>query len=419
MPDPLHIDPELSEAARRLRLGIRDDGRDSARKLLEFAERYAVSTQLRDRALVLQMQSKHGAPEGAVDDLVPRMLALVEKIIEDHAAAGGTQAIHRREQLLVRMREHFLRRAPAHDTVFDGRALVKRFRGSDFEFGELDLRLRLGEITGVVGQNAHGKTTMLRIVAGELQPDRGQLAYPLLQQAGETIDWPLVKQSLAFVPQEIPPWSGALSDTLHYEAALHGILGDDNEREVRFIVERLDLGEHLDKRWPQLSGGYKLRFALARALVWKPRLLVMDEPLANLDIKAKNVLLQDVRDLARSYSHPIGVLMSSHELHSLESVCDQMVFLQKGKVLFSGTLSAFGAAFDTNEYEISTTLGAAEVRQRLADTVVHEVREDGVNLLLLTRPDVGHADVLRLLVESGIDVQYFRDNSRSMRRLFE
>jgi ABC-type multidrug transport system ATPase subunit len=271
-----------------------------------------------------------------------------------------------------------------------------------------------------VGQNAHGKTTLLRIVAGELQPNRGEIEYPWLLQGGtHRIDWPSVKRHIAFVPQELPAWQGSLGDTLHYEAALHGLYGQDNERAVSFIVERLGLGRHLDKRWAHLSGGYKVRFALARALVWKPRLLVMDEPLANLDVKAKGVLLQDIRDLARSYSHPIAVILSSHDLHNLESVCGQMLFLNDGQVRYSGDIRSIGAQRSHNEFEVGTSLPLVEIRERLKESFIENVREVGLNLLLCTERQVQSVQVLQLLLERGIDVRYFRDNSTSIRSLFD
>ena len=270
---------------------------------------------------------------------------------------------------------------------------------------ELNLSLRLGQITGVVGQNAHGKTTLLRIVAGELRPDQGNLSYPLFGERGDRIDWVRVKQSLAFVPQELPAWRGSMRDTLHFEAALRGILGDDNEREVNFVVERLGLGEHLDKQWHQLSGGYKLRFALARALVWKPRLLVMDEPLANLDIKAKSMLLQDVRDLASSYRHPIAVVMSSHELYALEAVCEQMVFLNKGDVVYVGPTDAVGSDLERNEYELDTSLKLSELQERLRGAGIEEIREEGVTFVVRTTRSLDAQSLLRMLIDRGVDVR--------------
>ena len=91
-----------------------------------------------------------------------------------------------------------------------------------------------------------------------------------------------------------------LRSNLHYEAAIHGVGRADNEREVDFIVERLGFRGELDKEWHELSGGFRLRFALARALVWKPKLLILDEPLANLDFITQQIVLNDLRHLTDS-----------------------------------------------------------------------------------------------------------------------
>ncbi|HEX2829920.1 MAG TPA: ABC transporter ATP-binding protein [Burkholderiales bacterium] len=386
------------------------------RAFAEFAERYALDPKLRDEAIVLGFTVSAAGERNP--EVAAEMLGLIERIVGDFYQRNGARVLEDRFRKREEANERLRRDSPAGEIAVEARGITKAYRGSDFKLGRLDLTLRLGEVTGVVGQNAHGKTTLLRIIAGELLQDEGTLAYPALGESGESIDWVHVKEQLAYVPQELPPWRGALRATLHFEAAIHGIRGADNEREVNFIVERLGLGEHLDKKWNQLSGGYKLRFALARALVWKPRVLIMDEPLANLDVKAKNVLLQDVRELASSYRYPIAVLMSSHELHSLESVCDQMVFLREGNVLFVGPAEAVAGERTTNEFELGTSIALADLQRRLEGTGVTEVREEGMCYLVTTERHVDPHALLRALLEQGVDISYFRDNSHSVRRLF-
>lgn len=412
-------DPRLTDIADAER-GLRErllGGDDAApRELRHFAEEFAIDPALRDQALLLNLDLA-GADEALRAERLHEMLELVGLIVADYVNSGGDSALRERSRALSHLREQLLRQAPREGRAFAGHGLAKTW-SADFRLAPFDLTLQLGQVTGVVGQNAHGKTTLLRIVAGELRPDEGTMSYPLLQEQSPRIDWVHVKRHVAYVPQDLTPWRGSLRDTLHFEAALHGVLGDDNEREVRFVVERLDLTKHIDKRWGQLSGGTRLRFALARALVWKPRLLVMDEPLANLDVQAKNVLLQDVRDLAASYRYPIAVLMSSHELYALERVCQQMVFLRNGNVVYAGDPSGIARELDFNEYELSSSLGLAELRRRLANSLVDDISEDGVNFMLRTAKAVDHRAVLRLLMERGVDIQHFRDNTHSVRRLF-
>lgn len=418
MPERPVREPDIDQAARELRAEITATGSLPVRAFTEFAERYAVDRTLRDEAVVLGFEISIAAERGeSIADA--DMLSLVERIVADYRQNDGDRAIDARARRQAELRDALERESVAGQIVFQGRGVTKTYPGSGFTLGTLDLTLKLGEITGVVGQNAHGKTTLLRIVAGELRQDEGTLEYPALGEGGSHIDWVRVKSRLAYVPQELSAWRGSLRDTLHFEAAIRGIRGAENEREVKFVIERLALGAHLDKRWNELSGGYKLRFALARALVWKPQVLVMDEPLANLDVKAKNVLLQDVHELASSYRYPIAVLMSSHELHALESVCDQMVFLREGTVVYVGPVDAVAADQTGHQFELGTPLSAAELRQRLEDTGVTDVREEAMTFILTTAQGMDRRQLLETLLARGVDVEYFRDNSRSVRRLFQ
>ncbi|NJO03438.1 MAG: ATP-binding cassette domain-containing protein [Bacteroidia bacterium] len=176
------------------------------------------------------------------------------------------------------------------------------------------------------------------MLAGELAPDRGERCYPGLgQESPKQLDWFKLKMQIAYVPQDLPKWIGNLKQQLHYEASIHGLSGVTNDDAVDYIVARLGLTNHLSKRWEELSGGYKLRFALARAVVWKPRFLIIDEPLANLDVKSQVVFLSDLRSMAKSLRHPICVLISSQHIHELESIVDKLVFLRQGQVLYQGS----------------------------------------------------------------------------------
>ncbi len=157
---------------------------------------------------------------------------------------------------------------PRNELVLEAKNLVKRYPGSNFTLRLEHLELRLGQITGLVGENATGKTTLFRILAGDLAPDAGTLHFSLFDPHNRR-SWPDLKQKIAYVPQELPVWHGSLRDNLRYEAALHGLSGDENSKAADYIVQRLGLGLHLDKNWAQLSGGYKLRFALAKALAGK------------------------------------------------------------------------------------------------------------------------------------------------------
>ncbi|MEO1450980.1 MAG: ABC transporter ATP-binding protein [Bacteroidota bacterium] len=302
--------------------------------------------------------------------------------------------------------------------VFVGQAITKKFVSAKhtFELPPLDIRMRLGEITGVVGENGNGKTTLLRIVAGELNISGGKVLYPGLP--GDTDDWYQIKQRIAFIPQALKPWPGYLKENLHFTAAIHGIKGRENEDLVDFMIHRLGLSRYEDSRWSEISSGFKLRFELARALIRRPTLLIIDEPLANLDINTQQIFLQDLRYLADAQVHPVSILLSSQHLHEVEAIADRLVFIKNGEALFNGRREDFGQDRSENIFELGTSLSEEVVVERLRAHPELRLRSAGQHLVLHT-PVAWEAErVLSTLLAAQVPVNYFRDISTSTLRLF-
>ena len=156
----------------------------------------------------------------------------------------------------------------------------------------------------------------------------GTLSYPLFALGGIR-GWYQIKKQIAYVPQELPAWYGNLKDNLHYSAATHSVFREKNEQEVNYILHRLGLISFLDSKWSELSGGYKLRFSLAKALVWKPKILILDEPLANLDKRAQLVFLNNIKDFSSRYN--LCVILSSQHIEEVELIADKLMYLKNGK----------------------------------------------------------------------------------------
>ncbi|MEZ4772131.1 MAG: ABC transporter ATP-binding protein [Bacteroidia bacterium] len=305
-----------------------------------------------------------------------------------------------------------------NSTVFEGKGMTKSFYSAKYTFQlpPIDLQLRLGEITGVVGENGNGKTTLLRMVAGDLEATGGKLNYPHFRvQAG---DWYKIKQNIAFITQQLPVWQGLLKENLHFTAAIHGLKGQENEDRVDFIIHRLGLTRYEDARWSEISSGYKLRFELARALVWNPGLLIIDEPLANLDINTQQVFLQDLRYLADSTQYPVSILLSSQHLHEVESIADNIIFIKNGETLYNGKMKEFGQDRTQNLYEISTPMSKYELSLRLSDIPDIEVEDIGQHIIFHTPLTIDANALLAELVKKGVPVDYFRNISTSTLKLF-
>ncbi len=302
--------------------------------------------------------------------------------------------------------------------IFEGRGLTQSFqtRSITFALKPIDVILKQGEITALVGENGSGKTTLLEIIAGLVKGKNGYLTYPGL--TSDRKDWYSIKRQTGYIAQDLSGWYGLLADRLHFAASMQGIRGDENEEEVKFIIYRLGLEAYRNAKWEQISGGYRTRFELARVLVRKPKLLVLDEPLANLDVNTQILFLEDLRDLVRSVAHPMAVLVSSQHLHEVESVADNVIFLKGGEALYNGSVEDFGEDRDENCFEILSDISKADLMEILETVAYKRIETAGDHYIIYTAREVSTIDFLNIFVEKGISLKLFRDISKSTRKLF-
>ena len=391
-----------------------------SRRLLDFLADVELPEELKKQAIVLRAQynafaalEKEEQDTARWNTLQASAKSVIEGIHQFLYPTGWDTSTN--PEPVYRQEENEL---PEERTVFMGKGIRKRFSSANFlfELPELDVELKMGEITGVVGENGNGKTTLLRIVAGDLLADKGKISYPVLPVFPG--DWYGIKQHIAFIPQHLHPWQGYLKENLHFTAAIHGIRGKENEARVDFIIHRLGLTQYKEAFWNEISSGFKLRFELARALVRKPRLLIIDEPLANLDINTQEIFLQDLRYLANSSRNPMSILLSSQHLHEVESIADNIIFIKNGEALYNGSMNEFGQDREENLFELGTNLSRSEVEEKLGFPADIRIEDTGRNLIIRTELDTDANELLVRIVQAGIPVEYFRNISTSTLKLF-
>jgi len=333
-----------------------------------------------------------------------------------HEEANSEQGLTSFEEARRKFAEERKKVDPPPTAALEARGLRKSYRGG-FTLSSIDLALRPGEITGLVGVNASGKTTLLRILAGELAADGGDLAYPLLCPEG--LDWGRIRSQIAYVPQHSPRWYGILEENLYLHAALRQLTGRANEDEVEFVLHRLGLETYRKARWHEISSGFQMRFELAKALVGQPRLLILDEPLAPLDINTQQVFLQDLRDIANSSSNPLPIILSSQHIYEVEAIADSILFLDKGEVIFSGALDKLYRERQESTYELTSPSGKTSLLEQLKLVGVIEVEHTGLTYLVSVPPTITGHEVLSCLLKAHIEIRYFRDISNSSRKFFK
>src|SRR6266567_997119 len=217
-------------------------------------------------------------------------------------------------------------------TVVSVQNLRKRYRRRDpWAVDDVTFELDAGQAFGLLGPNGAGKTSVVKMIAGLLRPDGGSISL-----FGSNPGNPAARAELGFAPEDpdFPKFLRA-PEVLDYFASLLGL--DDAERKRR-IPETLAFagleGERRQIR--QFSKGMKQRLGIAQAILGRPKLLILDEPTADLDPLGR----RDVRALIeRLKESGVAVLLNSHLLSEVELVCDTVAILAKGKVLKEGTMA--------------------------------------------------------------------------------
>jgi ABC-2 type transport system ATP-binding protein len=213
-------------------------------------------------------------------------------------------------------------------------------------------------------------------------------------------------------------WDGDVRDYLQFTASAKGIYAKENTRAVDYIIERLGLKEFEDYDWNELSGGYQMRFELARMLVWKPRLLLLDEPLAHLDINAQAIFLKDLADLSKDAVNPFGVIITSQHLYEVESISQNVIFLRKGKSIYNGPINEFEKERTYNSFELSSTMSSEELISILSGLGYENIENKGNTIIVHVDISVTSREFITGLFNAGFDLKYFRNISQSTRKLF-
>jgi ABC-2 type transport system ATP-binding protein len=222
-----------------------------------------------------------------------------------------------------------------HTVVADG--VVKRYR-SNTVLDHVDLHAGPG-ITGLLGPNGAGKTTLLRTIATVLRPDDGQIRAFGLDPA-DAAQRREIRRRLGYQPQEPGFFQNfTVVAFLDYVAILKELAGRDvRRREVRRVIDLVELGAVANRRIRKLSGGMRRRVALAQALLGQPQLLILDEPTAGLDPEQRLRFREVVSQVAAEHT----VLLSTHQTDDVAAVCDRVVVLHEGRVRFDGAPSELG-----------------------------------------------------------------------------
>jgi ABC-type multidrug transport system ATPase subunit len=287
-----------------------------------------------------------------------------------------------------------------------------------------ELELNRGQLCAVVGANGAGKTTLLSVLAGERIPDTGRVRYTLRDSTSSPaaiLDWHTSRtaterlmERVAFVPPSPPRWPLRLLEQLELDAALGGLRGEAAASWARVWLERLGLQAQAQQHWSSMSTGFRMRAAIARALMVRLEVLILDEPIGPLDAATQRRVLMDLQGIAHDRDWPVAVIASSQHLAEVEAVADRVIILSNGRIVPGA------AALDPSEasvFDISCTLSAVTLASLVPGSHAEDRGSFGVRVHLPA--PMTAREWLQHALNAGADVQAFRDVSRSSLRFVD
>ena len=207
--------------------------------------------------------------------------------------------------------------------------IVKKY-GNNVILDDISLKIKRGEIVSILGPSGSGKTTLLNLILGITDISSGKIIYD-----GEDItEVPLEKRGFNIVFQDYALFPNLTA----YENIVYGLRnkpGISTEKDVQDFIHLLGLEEHLNKRIDQLSGGQKQRVALARTMVMKPKILLLDEPLSALDGVIKESIKSKIKEIAREFS--LTTIIVTHDPEEALTLSDKVLIINDGEIAQYGT----------------------------------------------------------------------------------
>lgn len=293
---------------------------------------------------------------------------------------------------------------------------LTRYYGDTLAVDGVSFSLSEGEIVGLLGHNGAGKSTILKLITGALEPDRGEVRLDgtLMDVADDQ-----AKSKIGYLPENLPLYSDMqVVDYLDYMASMHGLTGLAARNAVVRSMKTTELEDRAFDRIDQLSRGFKQRVGVAQAILHDPKYVILDEPTNGLDPSQTLAM----RHLLKRLSKNAAVLVSTHVLQEVSAVCDRVLILRAGTLAVDQPLAALSAS---NRLMLASSAASAKVKTAISGIDwVAAVSEDDDGYMLevsdgaLVDDRDSIAGLVRVLVEADVPVSGLSAVRKDLEALF-
>jgi ABC-2 type transport system ATP-binding protein len=247
---------------------------------------------------------------------------------------------------------------------------------------DLSFDVNEGEIIGLLGPNGAGKSTTMRIMAGYLAPDTGDV---ILDDVSVLEDPIKAQKNIGYLPENNPLYKEMLvSELLNISARIRGMPTGDIRKAIDFAVKAVNISSVYYRPVGELSKGFKQRVGIALALLHDPKILIMDEPTEGLDPNQRGEIRKLIKDLAKDHT----VIVSTHVMQEVEALCSRMIIINQGKKVADGSVTEL-SRMAKNEKFISMIVEGSNVKEELSalkniTSLEFEVKNKMISAVLTT-----------------------------------
>jgi ABC-2 type transport system ATP-binding protein len=217
---------------------------------------------------------------------------------------------------------------------------LQRSYGDFLAVKSVSFSINKGEIVGLLGHNGAGKTTIMKMLSGYLEPSDGEINFDGISLGEDT---KILQQKIGYLPENLPVYPEmSVADYLDYAAELKGLQTEAKRAEIKRVIYATDIADKILAPIATLSRGYKQRVGVAQAILGKPRLLILDEPTNGLDPTQTQHMRELIRDLAKNAT----VIISTHIMQEVSALCDRVLMLRSGELVVNAKLADLQRSHD-------------------------------------------------------------------------
>lgn len=281
-----------------------------------------------------------------------------------------------------------------------------------FEIGQ-------GEIVGLLGHNGAGKTTIMKMLTGFLEPTGGSIEVNGLDMDSHRLE---VQQGIGYLPENDPLYPEmTVIDYLDFSAQLHGVDASEKNRRIKHAIDMTELISKAADPIATLSRGYRQRVGVAQAILHGPGVLILDEPTNGLD----PTQVQHMRDLIRSLAEKSTVILSTHILQEVQAVCDRLIIIRNGRKALDATMQELRAAKRLLVAVDREPVSGLDFFQGLAPVAsvelidsLDDVRRYALELTDQLEVNSAAADIAQSIVAAGIKLFGLHPETRDLETIF-